>query len=64
MGFFIRGEDFYATSKTLTYGTHKPDKHQVEKMAEDLEKQSVFFSSLEQNDNKTLFFFNFKNSKT
>lgn len=32
-------EDFYATTKTLTYGTHKPSREAVDKMATDLDKQ-------------------------
>ena len=34
-------EDFYADTKTLTYGTHKPSNEAVEKMVNDLEKQLV-----------------------
>ena len=33
------GEDFYADTKSLIYGTHKPSKQAVDKMVEDLEKQ-------------------------
>lgn len=33
------GEDFYATTQTLTYGTHKPSATAVDKMVQDLDKQ-------------------------
>lgn len=33
------GDDFYATTSTLTYGTHKPAPSAVDKMVEDLNKQ-------------------------
>jgi len=36
-------EDFYATTSTLTYGTHKPSREAVEKMTNDLEKQYVLY---------------------
>lgn len=32
-------EDFYATSKSLAYGTHRPDPKSVDKMVKDLTKQ-------------------------
>jgi hypothetical protein len=34
-----RGQDFYATTRTVAYGTHKPSTEAVDKMAGDLEKQ-------------------------
>jgi hypothetical protein len=32
-------EDFYASTNSLSYGTHKPTKEAVDKMTNDLEKQ-------------------------
>lgn len=35
----FRGDDFYATTQTLTYGSHKPSATAVDKMVQDLDKQ-------------------------
>lgn len=35
----LGNEDFYATTSTLTYGTHKPAPSAVDKMVVDLQKQ-------------------------
>lgn len=40
-GDFRKEEDFYADSKSLAYGTHKPSREAVDKMVGDLEKQCV-----------------------
>jgi hypothetical protein len=37
--FLNRGNDFYADTSTLTYGTHKPTPDAMSKMVTDLDKQ-------------------------